>query len=158
MAHHTRNWALAGVVGAVYLLGSIVLVIGVTRYRDSKSFAPLDYKSPQHVLNPIVHPGDKLIVEAYKCNTSDKPVAVSPPSTGTNTIIRNLDTNELIPSGQPRIDVAVRDPGCPLLHFENTLPPLAPGRYWSEGIDLATEGVNVQRQAWHTEPFEVTDH
>lgn len=148
------KWVLVAGIGVLYLIASFALVIGVLRHRDSAKFAPLDYKSPQHVLSPIVHPGDKLIVEGYKCNTSDKPVSVI--TSGGSPLIRNLDTQELTPRGGPRIDAYVRVPGCPLLHFENDMPPLVPGHYWLEGTDTATEGDKEQREAWNTDPFCVT--
>ena len=140
--------------GGLYLVGTVALVYAVV-HRGAEEFAPLDYASPQRVINPVVRPGEKLIVEAYKCNRADHPISVQ--AIDGAPIIRNLDTQELIPRPGVRLDAYVREPGCPLLHFENPLPDLAPGRYRLEGVEVATEGEKVQREAWSTQEFCVTD-
>lgn len=143
------------------LLTSVLLFVGVSlfaleRWRAKDSFAPLDYPSPQRVINPIVRPGETVNVEGYKCNNEDHPIAVQ--AIDGAPLLRSLDTQALIPRPGPRLDAYVRQPGCPLLKFANPLPAdLPPGNYRIEGVEVATEGSKEQREAWFTEPFCLTN-
>jgi len=135
-------------LGGLFILSAAILYALVSH---DEPYKPLRNISPQTVLTPVVVQGGTLIVEAYKCNDSDEPVSVSGISSW-----RNLDTREIIIRNIN--NGAVRDPGCPLLHFENRVPiDLPPGRYHLEGVETVLEGERVQREAWRTEEFVVTE-
>jgi len=140
---------MIGLMAAVVFLAAVSIISFFVLQRDE--FHPLDYQSPQHILTPVIHPGEKFIAETTgKCNRTDKPVAVDG-----NAYLRNLDTNEL--TLRVRADGAVRAPGCPFLRFENTMPDnAASGHYRLEGTDTATKGSKFQREGWFTEPFCLT--
>lgn len=150
-------WANGGkplVLASIYFFGGLFILaaaIVFTLFNRDADYSPLNYKNPQAVLSPVVQQGGTLIVDAYKCNDTDKPVAVEGAS-----YWRNLDTQEL--TLKSATAGAIRDPGCPLLHYENAVPAdLPPGRYQLEGVEKTLDGNRVQGAAWRTEEFVVIE-
>lgn len=130
--------------GSLVLLGTALIS---TMCQDA-TYAPLENHNPQRVLNPVVEQGGTLSIDALKCNHSSRDVPVEGVS-----YFREQESRALV---KYRDGFGVRPPGCRTFHYENPIPvDLPPGVWRIEGVEVAREGDEEQREPWYTADFVV---
>ena len=98
---------LLPLTGVAYLVGSLIVVVGVVRWHQPAPFHPLRDPSPQRVVDASnAHPGGTVSIEGTKCNDSDTAIGFD-----AQTYWQNL-SNPAIRILRSDSRGITREPGC----------------------------------------------
>lgn len=155
LRHAWNNGERALILATVYMVGASALLVSVILLSfcsQDPEFSPLRNVVPQDVPIRTVSPGGVLVVNATKCNDSDRAVGIE-----SSVFIRNREDPALLFAIRER-GVVVREPGCVTKQYRNPIPlEIPPGRYRIEGVDITRAGDKVQQEPWFTEDFIVLE-